>query len=169
MAFKKNKAGKLQAYDPRTGRYSHMSSDDFFKYINNRPKTKEQKRENRRRALYERAHQRRDPLVPEVFEAIENRFPGCVQNVNHSYFDENLGHRRELDIITSHAIVEVKSGTAKRSLKQLVGQSKYAKSVNKDYIVYAPSISTARQREYNKHGIKIARTMQELLNSLKEK
>jgi len=55
-----------------------------------------------------------------------------------SIVDVANNKKREIDIITDSAIIEVKSGLAKKKLNQLLEQKEYAKSINKIHVLYAP-------------------------------
>ena len=171
MPLKYNKAGKLQAYDPKTGHYARMTQEDlYFKLTGHQmPKseTKEQKRERRYQELVQRALHSKDAFLPEAFIAIERNFPHSVTNVNHKVFDKGLGKKRELDIITKTAIIEVKGRAARKKSKQLLGQKKYAESQDKIHILFAPNISKATKFAYNKIGINIATDTNELISFIR--
>ena len=168
MPVKRNKAGKLQNYDPSTGRYSRMSIEEKQKYLLKsfmaREAIVEDKRDRRRRYLAQQARSSKDPKINVVYEALESAVPYCVQAVNQHVFDKNLNRYREMDIITRHTIVEVKTGSAQKKSKQLLGQKQYAKEHNKAHIVFAPDISKATKREYNRMGLNITTSLQELVN-----
>ena len=175
MPLKRNKAGKLQYYDSHTGRYGHMSPDvklklllDKFKQdVRNQKLSKRERIEQARYALEARARNSSDKYLFDVFKVIDSNFNHCVQDVNRSYFDENINRYRELDIVTKHTIIEIKSGNAKKKSKQLLGQRQYAIARNKAHIVYAPEISHATKREYAKMGLCITTTINELINELR--
>ena len=175
MPLKKNKSGKLQYYDPHTGRYGHMDPKQKLElFIANylqgtrRPKLSRKERlELTRNALEMRAKNSDDAYLYTVFKTIDANFNYCIQNVNQKFFDENLNGHREFDIVTKHTIIEIKSGKATKKSKQLLGQQQYAKAHNKAHIVYAPEISYATKREYVKMGLCITTTMNELLNELR--
>jgi len=123
----------------------------------------------RREELRNRANNSTDPLLNEVFTAIEKELPGNVQFVNSKFFDSNLNNEREFDIITKKCIIEVKSGKKiKRGLRQFEGQKKYAESKKKKHIVYAPNLRLNAQNEYKKHGIAIVTDIPSLIKIIKE-
>ena len=101
MPTKKGAGGRQQNYDPRTGRFAKT---DYAKLYPPREPTRKEKarkrEEERRKALFNRAKNSRDPLIFDVFCAIESELPGSVQFVNEEKFDPGLGRSRELDIIT---------------------------------------------------------------------
>ena len=101
MPTKKGAGGRQQNYDPRTGRFAKT---DYAKLYPPREPTRKEKarkrEEERRKALFNRAKNSRDPLIFDVFCAIESELPGSVQFVNENKFDPHIGQPRELDIIT---------------------------------------------------------------------
>lgn len=133
-------------------------------------KEKARKREERRReVLFNRARNSRDPLVFDVFCAIEVELPGSVQLVNEEKFDSALGRPRELDIITRKCIIEVKSGAKpSRALTQFLGQKRYAESRGKKHIVFAPKMPTMAKNEHRKSGIIITGDLRNLIQLIKE-
>ena len=168
MPLKRNKSGRLQAYDPRTGRYSHMTQADFETLLGfNKVKNKIPKKDRLYNSLYAKAHNSKDPLVTEVFDILEQIFPYCVRDVNSHRFDKNINKYREFDIITSKTIIEVKSGAATHRAKQLLGQKRFAEERQKAHIVYAPNISRATKIEYNKIGLCITSSVSELINAVR--
>ena len=99
------------------------------------PKSKSEKKAERRERIHqqliERALHSKDKFLPEAFIAIERQFPNSVTNVNHNVYDKALGKRREIDISTKTAIIEVKGNGATKRSKQLLGQKQYAESIGK--------------------------------------
>ena len=170
MPTKKGAGGRQQNYDPRTGRFAKT---DYAKlYPPRQPTRKEKARkreEERRRNLFNRAKNSRDPLVFEVFCEIERNIPGTVQFVNEYRFDPLLGTERELDIITKKCIIEVKSGKKpKKALKQFLGQQQFAKLIQKKHIVYCPTMPLMAKNEHRKSGIIITGDMEHLIEFIKE-
>jgi hypothetical protein len=95
--------------------------------------------------------------------------PGSVRFVNEQCYDENIKQRREIDIITKKCIIEVKSGKkVKGGQKQFLGQQKYAGTIKKQHIVFAPNMLTTAKMVHERHGIKIARDYNTLINYIKE-
>ena len=108
-------------------------------------------------------------MVFEVFCAIESEVPGSVQCVNENKFDPHIGQPRELDIITKKCIIEVKSGHKQRhALKQFLGQKRYAESIGKKHIVFAPRMPTMAKIEHRKSGIMITSDLRDLIQLIKE-
>ena len=171
MPLKYNKAGKLQACDPKTGHYAHMTAEDFAIKLQMQYKpvklTKEQKREIHRQQILERAQHSKDKCLPEAVFAIERNFPYSVIDINHKVYDKNLLKKREIDITTKHAIVEVKGSAATKRSKQLLGQKKFAEFQGKIHILYAPNISKATKFAYNKIGINVATNLNELISFIR--
>ena len=151
---------------------SLLSKTDYSKlYPPREPSRKEkaQKRElARREELRNRASNSKDPLLFDVFLAIENELPGSVLFVNETRDDPFLGKPRELDIITKKCLIEIKTGKASRRLKQLQGQQQYAKHIGKQHVLYAPDIHNNTFKDYEKNGITIKKTINELLQYIKE-
>jgi hypothetical protein len=169
MPTKRGAGGRQQNYDPRTGRFAKTNFALLFPPQPPTRKEKARKKEaQRRELLFHRAKNSRDPLVFDVFCAIEAELPGSVQFVNEYKFDPFLGRKREFDIITKKCIIEVKSGEVSRRLKQLKGQMNYAKSKNKHHVLYAPGIRLATKKDYEKHGITIKTTIKDLIQQIKE-
>ncbi|MBO5223387.1 MAG: hypothetical protein J6C23_02615 [Clostridia bacterium] len=170
MPTKKGAGGRQQNYDPHTGRFAKTDYAKLYPHSKPTRKEKARKREaQRRESLYNRARNSKDPLVFEVFCAIESELPGSVQFVNEIKFDPFLGKPRELDIITKRCIIEVKSG-AKPSgaLKQFCGQKQYAENKGKKHIVFAPKMPTLAKNEHRKKGIIITGNLQKLIQMIKE-
>ena len=170
MPTKKGAGGRQQNYDPRTGRFAKT---DYAKLYPPREPTRKEKarkrEEQRRETLFNRAKNSRDPLVFDVFCAIESELPGSVQFVNEEKFDPGLGRSRELDIITQRCIIEVKSGSKPHgALKQFLGQKQYAESRGKKHIVFAPQMPTMAKNEHRKSGIVITGNLRNLIQLIKE-
>ena len=169
MPTKKGAGGRQQNYDPHTGRFAKA---DYAKLYPPREPTRKEKarkrEEQRREVLYNRAKNSRDPLLFEVFCAIESDVPGSVQCVNENKFDPHIGQPRELDIITKKCIIEVKSGKVSHKLFQFQSQKRYADTVKKKHILYAPDIHAPTKRDYEKNGIIIKCSMKELTKTIKE-
>ena len=111
MPTKRGAGGRQQNYDPRTGRFAKTNFALLFPPQPPTRKEKARKKEaQRRELLFHRAKNSRDPLVFDVFCAIEAELPGSVQFVNEYKFDPFLGKEREFDIITKKCIIEIKSG-----------------------------------------------------------
>ena len=169
MPTKKGAGGRQQNYDPHTGRFAKTN---FFVLPPIQPTRKEkaQKREReRRKLLYNRARNSRDPLIFEVFCAIEKELPGAVQFVNEEKNDPFLGKPRELDIVTKKCIIEVKSGPKPRgALRQFLGQKQFAEFENKHHIVFAPKMPTMAKNQHRKVGITITSKLEKLIDLIRE-
>ena len=166
-ADKKGAGGRLQNYDSH-GRYAKTNY-----FISESPKEskkeKAQRREkHRREELFNRVKKSKDPYLFDVFLAIEDEMPGEVVGVNTKKFDCNIGHEREFDIITKNCIIEVKGQQVRRKLTQFLQQKSYAESKRKRHIVFAPEILSACQRDYEKNGIVITKSLNELIRIIKE-
>jgi hypothetical protein len=170
MPTKKGAGGRQQNYDPHTGRFAKTDYTKLYPPKEPTRKEKAQKREKERRQnLFNRAKNSKDPLIFDVFCAIESEIPGIVQFVNEERFDQGLGRSRELDIITKKCIIEVKSGPKpSRALKQFLGQKRYAESKRKKHIVFAPKMPTMAKNEHRKNGITITGNLQNLIELIKE-
>ena len=170
MPLKRGAGGRLQNYNPRNGRFAKNYNLICIPEI--KPTKKEKalrKEEHRREALYNRAKNSRDKYLFETYLEIEKALPGSVRFVNEQCYDENIKQRREIDIITKKCIIEVKSGKkVKGGQKQFLGQQKYAGTIKKQHIVFAPNMLTTTKMAHERHGIKIARDYNTLINYIKE-
>ena len=169
MPTKRGAGGRQQNYDPRTGRFAKTN---FALLCPPQPPTRKEKARKkeaqRRELLFHRAKNSRDPLVFDVFCAIEAELPGSVQFVNEYKFDPFLGKEREFDIITKKCIIEIKSGKKiKKGLRQFEGQKRYAESRRKKHIVYAPIMPTMAKNTYSKSDIVIVSNHIDLINLIK--
>lgn len=170
MPTKKGAGGRQQNYDPHTGRFAKTDYAKLYPPPKPSRKEKARKREElRREDLYNRAKNTRDPLVFDVFCAIEKELPGAVKFVNEEKYDSLLAKPRELDIVTKRCIIEVKSGPKpSRALKQFLGQKRFAESQNKRHIVFAPSMPTMAKNQHRKSGITITGDLKKLIRIIKE-
>ena len=170
MPTKKGAGGRQQNYDPRTGRFAKTNFALLFPPQPPTRKEKARKKEaQRRELLFHRAKNSRDPLVFDVFCAIEAELPGSVQFVNEYKFDPFLGSKREFDIITKKCIIEVKSGRKpKKALKQFKGQKQFAEFKKKYHIVFAPTMPTMAKNDHRENGITITGNIQTLIRFIKE-
>ena len=170
MPTKKGAGGRQQNYDPHTGKFAKTDYAKLYPPKEPTRREKARKREEKRReVLFNRARNSKDPLVFEVFCEIERSIPGTVQLVNEDKFDPSLGRPRDLDIITKKCIIEVKSGHKQRhALKQFLGQKRYAESIGKKHIVFAPKMPTMAKNEHRKSGIVITGNLRNLIQLIKE-
>lgn len=169
MPKKKGAGGRLQNYDPNTGRYKKSTNILENLTINKMHPTKAQKDKMRMNYLINCAKNKGDKYVLDALLYIEKYLPHSVLAVNCLRMDPNIEKIRELDIITTHHVIEVKGGKGGRLLKQLISQKKYADSINKKYVVFSPNIAKVRKYEYNKCGIHIVTSLKELIDYLKER
>lgn len=170
MPYKLNSAGKLQAYDPNTGKYIRMLPDWMIQKPDpaaEKRLKKAAKHERRQMELDYRAAHSKDRYLYDAYLAIKHAFKNRVIHVNHFYKTED-NKIREVDIVTQRTIIEVKSGTVHHKAPQLLAQKKYAASRKKQHIVYAPDIAYGTKIAYSKMGLTIATSKQELINYLKE-
>ncbi len=159
--------GKLQNYDSK-GRYCKNNYFDFTPPAFTKKEIRRRKEEKRRQELYEKAKNSDDAYVFDVYLTLEKAMPGVVIGVNEYRLDENIGKPREFDIITKKCIIEVKSEKAAKKEKQLLAQLKYANSHKLKHFLYSPTITRARKYEYEKNGINVSKTLDELIRKLKE-
>ena len=170
MPTKKGAGGRQQNYSSRTGRYIKTDYAKLYplRELTRREKAR-RKEDNRREAIFNRARNSKDPLLFDVYFAIETEFPGSVQFVNIEIIDPIIGRPRELDIITKKCIIEVKSGPKpKGALRQFLGQKQFATSKNKQHIVFAPNMPTMAKIQHQNNGITITSNIRELINLIKE-
>lgn len=166
MPYKKGPNGTLRAYSSSNGRYTKMSIDQILQQLCNTESKKKSGREKQRERienLLSRARHSKDEGIYDLCLFIESNKPGTLKHVNENLYDKRLCDTREVDIVTSKAIIEVKSRTAKHALKQFLAQKQLSEDFGKKYYVYAPNISDARYNEYTKQGITVIRTKEQLL------
>ena len=94
--------------------------------------------------------------------------PGSVQHANEKVYDSNIKRTREFDIITKKCIIEIKSKSVARCLRQFLLQKNYADNNKKHHVVFAPDILFNTKSAYEKCGVKIVKTTTELINFIKE-
>jgi len=165
MPYKKGPNGTLRAYCSKNGRYTKMSFEQIMEQFHSSPKKKShlQKEQEKTNSLLNRAKHSKDEFVGELCLFIERIKPGVLRHVNIHLYDKQLHFTREVDIVTSHALIEVKSRTGKHALKQFLAQKRISESLGKRYYVFAPNMSDTRYNEYTKHGIRIIRTKEQLI------
>lgn len=167
MALKKGPYGTLRRYSHSNGRY--------IRYEDRPPIRKKKKgrgkemAEQKRKCLLNRARSSHDPYIYDVCLALEKSYPYCLQHVNDIIFDKSTRKGREIDIVTNKSIIEVKSGNVHKCLKQFLAQKQLASSLKRKHIVYAPDILKAAKAEYERHGVRIATTIEELIRMEGEK
>ncbi len=167
MNFEKIGAGgKLQNYDSK-GRYCKNNYFDFTPPAFTKKEIRKRKEEKRRQELYERAEKSDDPYIFDVYLALEKAMPGVVIGVNEYLFDENIRDKREFDIITKKCIIEVKSKAIKCE-NQLLAQVRYTDLHKIRHFLYTPTINRTRKYEYEKKGINVSKTLEELVRKVKE-
>jgi hypothetical protein len=160
--------GRLQNYDSK-GRYCKNNYFDFTPPVFTKKEIRRRKEEKRRQELYEKAKSSDNAYVFDVYLALEKAMPGAVIGVNEKLIDANIGRLREFDIITKKCIIEVKSKKASKSEKQLLAQLKYANLHNMKHFLYSPTIPRATKYQYEKKGIDVSTTLDELIRKLKER
>ena len=97
-----------------------------------------EKEKERIQNLANRANNSKDKNVFEIYLALEQLRPGSVRHINEVLRDQVSKKDREIDIITDKCVYEIKSGKAKHKVKQFSAQLEFAKSRNKDYVIYSP-------------------------------
>ena len=158
--------GKLQNYDSK-GRYCKNNYFDFTPPAFTKKEIRRQKEEKRRQELYEKAKNSDDAHIFDVYLALEKAMPGVVIGVNEYRLDENIGRDREFDIITKKCIIEVKSKAVKCE-SQLLAQLRYTNLHKIRHFLYAPTITRVAKFQYEKNGIDVSKTLDELVRKVKE-
>ena len=158
--------GKLQNYDSK-GRYCKNNYFDFTPPTFTKKEIRRRKEEKRRQELYEKAKCSDDAYIFDVYLALEKAIPGVVIGVNEKLLDENIGKPREFDIITKKCIIEVKSKAVKCE-SQLLAQLRYTNLHKIKHFLYSPTITRVAKYEYEKNGIDVSKTLDELVRKVKE-
>ena len=166
MKQKLNKAGKMQNYDSK-GRYAKNSPIEPAKPFISKKEKYLRRLQARDEVLINRAAKSNDPLLFEVAYSLIKEFPGKVTKINEYLIDKLTKKSFEQDIVMCRAIIEIKSGTAQKCEKQFLIQKRIAESLNKKHIVFAPNISFSRQKEYERCGIHIEKSLKNLVEYLK--
>jgi RHS repeat-associated protein len=107
-----------------------------------------------------------DPLVPDLIEEINKRYPGHVrgQGVNVVGWDAEKNAARvitDLDIVTRNAVIQVKSGSGKGALGQAL---RTQAAVDLPVIVYIPQAGRGVVRAVEREGIMATRDLDVLLD-----
>ena len=165
MPYKKGPNGTLRYYDSSTGKYCNDPNSIFnFKPLVIKKSFQELEKERRQGLVYQ-AKRSRDKYLFEVYSALEQKCPGCVRHINAKVYDRNIGNTREIDIITTKGIYEIKSGKVKHRFKQFVRQNELANNLKKKYYLYCPDISSHKIALLAKKGIRVYKTIKELIES----
>ncbi|MEO3809569.1 RHS repeat-associated core domain-containing protein [Sphaerisporangium sp. B11E5] len=101
-----------------------------------------------------------DPLVNEIIEAIETRYPGHVRAQGIAIMKPEGGVFTDFDIVTGNAVIQVKTGSGRRALGQAVQTQALT---DLPVIVHLPDASKYVVRELEKAGFLVTQTMEDLL------
>ena len=167
IKFKKGPHNTLRAYDAHSGKYV-----DGFAIMTPRPKIKKSSQEKealRQEEVYNSAKNSKDEYLFDVYLILEEINPGCVRHINFDVFDKHINNFREIDIITTKAIYEIKSSTYGRYTKQYLSQMKFAKSLHKDHVVFSPKSTKAQITALRKNGINIYNDINEFIEMEKKR
>ena len=107
----------------------------------------------------------KDPYVPELANAIENKFPGRVQAVEKIvYLPDGVAYT-DLDIELDYVVIQVKSGKANGLTRQMVKTAIYT---GKTVISYTPDInqSSAVLKGVRQYGFHTFTTINDILKFL---
>lgn len=161
MPYKKGPNNTDRYYDSSTGRYS---KDPRFAFAEVKRKlTTAEKEQLHYEELFNRACNSKDPLLFDVYYALESKFHKCVKHINDEFYDEFICDKREIDIVTKKLFIEIKSGSARKKLTQFQSQQRVAAAFGKKHIVYAPDILKSTEAEYKSKGIIIVKTIDEVV------
>lgn len=107
----------------------------------------------------------KDKYVPELANAIEEKFPGKVKAVEKLFYDNNGKLVTDLDIELDDIVIQVKSGSAKGLTNQM---ETTAEATGKKVISYTPDIkkSAAVLKGVRAKGFDTFTSMEELLDFL---
>ncbi|EWC59269.1 hypothetical protein UO65_5426 [Actinokineospora spheciospongiae] len=105
-----------------------------------------------------------DPLVPELVEDINARYPGHVKAQGVTINGPDGKTLTDFDIVTGNAVVQVKSGNGKKALKQALATQEFT-----DYpvIAYVPDARGSVVKGLEKSGIMVTRDKEKLLQVLR--
>lgn len=168
MYLKRGPKGTFRAYSKMTGKYVPMGQQDLFVTTGKHKKTKQEREKFRDQVILSKASKSNDVYLYECVRAITKAIPGTILFVNDKFHDKSIGSTRELDIVTKTSVIEVKSGQVKKKMHQFLGQKAFAERGNKRHIVFAPEIPGAAREAYTKAGIKIVKTLDELIRGIKK-
>lgn len=168
MPFKKGPHGTLRYYNASNGRFSRYSVAPVKKTKKHKGRGKEMA-DRKRQELLNRANNSTDPYIKEVSEALDSAIPYCLQHINEQIYNKKTKRPQEIDIITKNLVIEVKTGNGKKKLRQFLNQMDISKDIKRTHVVYAPSMKNGARQEYEKHGIKIVSTIEELIQMEKTK
>lgn len=107
----------------------------------------------------------RDPLVADVARVLEAERPGWVRALNHDIPYADGSDMREIDIDLGDTVVQVKSGDARRIIRQMEAT---IATTGRTVVGYAPTMRPGAWVEAAQRGLPIARTPDELIAILKE-
>lgn len=99
-----------------------------------------------------------EPLTGEVAQAIEVQAPGTLRFVNQRIIDASAGRVQELtdlDIVTDHVVIQVKSGGT-RGLSAQLEKSRLVTS--KTVVAYAPEMDDSTYSRYRQSAIQCSGT-----------
>ena len=107
----------------------------------------------------------KDKYVPELANAIEQKFPGRIQAVEKLVYGKDGALITDLDIELENIVIQVKSGSAKGLTSQMI---RTAEATGKIVISYTPDISqsSAVLRGIREKGFDTFTTIEELLDYL---
>ncbi|MFF3518843.1 ALF repeat-containing protein, partial [Streptomyces sp. NPDC002573] len=104
-----------------------------------------------------------DPLVPELVDDINARYPGLVRAQGVDVVGADGKVLTDFDIVTQNAVVQVKSGSGKGALKQAL---KTQELTDYPVIVYLPQARGSVIKSLQQAGIIVTRDKNDLLDIL---
>ncbi|MET9659252.1 polymorphic toxin-type HINT domain-containing protein [Streptomyces sp. NPDC006510] len=104
-----------------------------------------------------------DPLVPELINDICARYPGHVRAQGIEVYGPDGKPLTDFDIVTRNAVVQVKSGSGKKALKQALATQRLT---GHPVIVYLPQARGSVIKSLEKAGIMVTRDKNLLLDVL---
>lgn len=110
-----------------------------------------------------------DPIVGKTATDLDAALPGAVKDVNVSISNEKIGKNSDADIMLKNGnVIEVKSGTGKGTTTQVKNQGEIIGD-GKEVMVYGPDLKPSVVKGLEKSGIKVFKTMNELVEYVKSK
>lgn len=113
-----------------------------------------------------------DPLVPEVVNAIDKRYPGHVIDVGRKVYRDDGTVLTDLDVLVRNAIIEVKSGKGKGLTAQVerlleASRNKIPEARDLPVVVFGPDLGKHVTKGATDAGALVVHTLEDLLELIK--
>jgi len=168
MPQKEGPRGTWRYYSPSTGRYARHPTEVE---IPKKHLSKKEKLQLRREVMLKRAMQSNDKYLLEVFLEVDKHFPGKIKHINEFFYDRNLpkttNRTREIDMIVSNSVIEIKSGSCRHKSQQFKSQETFCKQHNLKYIIFAPNIGSKMKTVLRAKGYTVIESLDNLIKEIK--